>query len=336
MVLPESAYTIIHGQRMCRVLVGMWQLSGHHGFKPAPEPALESMKRYVDAGFTTFDLSDHYGPSEDYVGMFSSANPALIKSSQCLFFTKWVPRPGPMTREVVDRAIGVSLARMQTQKLDMLQFHWWDYGDRRYLDALKHMQKMVKDGRIGILSLTNFDTERLKLIVESGIEIASNQVQFSLVDQRPLVAMAPFCRAHNIQLLTYGTLCGGFFSENWLGKPEPTKAQLDTASKGKYYNMIRAWGGWPLFQELLQVVHSVAQKHNVEIANVAIRWVLDQPAVGGVIVGARLGHSEHIEDTAKTFSFSLDEDDRAKIRKVTEKSRNLFEVMGDCGDEYRG
>ncbi len=73
--------------------------------------------------------------------------------------------------------------------------------------------------------------------------------------------------------------------------------------------MIDAWGGWQLFQELLAILKEIANKHKVSISNVAVRYILDQPTVGGVIVGARLGVSEHIEDNAKVFSFSLDADD---------------------------
>jgi len=51
-------------------------------------------------------------------------------------FTKWVPPPGPMTRNIVESNIDVSLRRMNVEALDMLQFHWWDYEDSRYLDAL--------------------------------------------------------------------------------------------------------------------------------------------------------------------------------------------------------
>ena len=76
-------------------------------------------------------------------------------------------------------------------------------------------------GKLRHLGLTNFDTEHLSRITDAGIRIVSNQVQFSLIDRRPEVAMIPFCQAHEIQLLTYGTLCGGLLTEKYLGQPEP-------------------------------------------------------------------------------------------------------------------
>src|SRR5204863_4441583 len=128
-------------------------------------------------------------------------------------FTKWVPYPGPMSRQTVEQALAVSLRRMSVERLDLLQFHWWDYQDQRYLDALKHLADLRQEGRIRHLALTNFDTERLGVIADAGIRVVSNQVQFSLVDRRPEARMAAFCRDHGIVLLTYGTLLGGLLSE---------------------------------------------------------------------------------------------------------------------------
>jgi aryl-alcohol dehydrogenase-like predicted oxidoreductase len=224
---------------------------------------------------------------------------------------------------------------MNVQSLDLMQFHWWEYRDKNYLDALKYMAELQTEGKIKHLALTNFDTEHLKIITEAGIKIVSNQVQFSLVDRRPEVQMIEFCQQHDIKLFTYGTICGGLLSENYLGKPEPRGFDLTTASLKKYKNMIDAWGGWRLFQELLAILKEIANKHGVSIANVAARYILDKPTVGGVIVGARLGVSEHIEDNAKVFSFSLDDDDRDRINAVSRQSRDLYQIIGDCGDEYR-
>jgi len=68
---------------------------------------------------------------------------------------------------------------------------------------------------------------------------------------------------------------------------------------------------------------------------VATRYVLDKPAVAGVIVGARLGISDHLEDNAKVFDDSLDQDDLLQIDELSDRSRDLMKIIGDCGDEYR-
>jgi len=219
--------------------------------------------------------------------------------------------------------------------LDLLQFHWWDYDDPAYLDALTHMTRLCEEGRIKHLALTNFDTAHVQTITEHGIRIVSNQVQYSLIDLRPEVRMVPFCLEHQITLLTYGTVCGGLLSDAYLGQPEPRSAALNTASLRKYKQMIDAWGGWALFQELLQALRQIADRHGVSIANVAVRYILDRPAVAGVIVGIRLGVAEHLADNARVFDCSLTPDDHEAINAVLVKSRDLYHRIGDCGDEYR-
>ena len=79
----------------------------------------------------------------------------------------------------------------------------------------------------------------------------------------------------------------------------------------------------------------IAEKHRVSIPNVAIRFILDRPAVAGVIVGARLGVAEHRLDNSRVFDFELDAEDREGIFAVTSKSHDLLRRIGDCGDEYR-
>lgn len=334
----DRTYPLTPEMSITRILNGMWQVSGAHGTID-PQAALESMLGYYDDGFYTWDLADHYGPAEDLIGLYRQVLPQMRGEAaldKIQAFTKWVPRPGPMRREMVERAIDVSRERMKVERLDMLQFHWWDYDHPAYLDAMKHMADLQSAGKIRYLALTNFDTQHMATIVDSGVTLVSNQVQYSLIDQRPQVRMAAYCEANAIRLLAYGTLCGGLLTDRYLDQPEPNRAQLTTASLRKYKQMIDKWGGWALFQELLQAMRGIADKHSVSIANVALRWVLDQAAVAGVIAGVRLGISDNRADNARAFDLILDEADTAALEAVTSRSRDLFRRIGDCGDEYRG
>ena len=315
----------------------MWQVSGAHG-EIDPEAAVHAMFSYQDAGFTTWDLADHYGPAEDFVGEFRrrgtrERGDAEVGGVQ--FFTKWVPQPGRMRRSVVEQAVKRSLRRMDIESIDLLQFHWWDYEDAGYLDALSFLADLKQQGLIRHLALTNFDTEHLRLIVERDIPIVSNQVQYSLIDRRPEVATSEYCLAHNIHLLPYGSLAGGLLSERFLGALEPAPGQLNTASLHKYKQMIDIWGGWGLFQELLQTLNNLATAKNLSIANLAVRYVLERPAVAGVIIGARLGLTEHIKENVRAFDLTLDREDMEGIETVLRQGRDLFQFIGDCGDEYR-
>ncbi|MEK0330268.1 MAG: aldo/keto reductase [Nitrosopumilus sp.] len=319
--------------QICRILNGMWQVSGTHG-QIDKTMAIKSMIEYHNNGFTTWDLADIYGPAESFIGEFRrELNSEHIANTQAL--TKFVPNPGPMSKSIVEHYIDQSLQKMNTDTLDLVQFHWWDYNDLSYIDAIEHLFSLKEKQKIKHVGLTNFDTERVKIMTEKGFTPVSNQVQYSILDQRAEKLMVPFCQKHEIKILAYGVLLGGFFSEKYLKADEPTRADLDTASLQKYYNMIQEWGGWELFQELLDVLDTISKKHDCSIANVATRFILNRPAVAGVIIGARLGISEHIEDNTNAFDVKLDSDDLSAISSVTTKAKNLFEIIGDCGGEYR-
>jgi aryl-alcohol dehydrogenase-like predicted oxidoreductase len=324
-------YELAPDLKICRVLNGMWQVAGAHG-PIEPQAAVEEMIKYHEAGFTTWDLADVYGPAEDFIGDLRHRLPEQERQKvQAL--TKWVPEPQRITKQIAQLSIERSLRRMNVSSLDLVQFHWWDYNNPYYIDALKYLSDLRDEGKIKNIGLTNFDTERMQMMKDAGLKVASNQVQYSIVDRRPEVKMAQFCRGNNASLLAYGTICGGLMSERYLGRPEPR--DLDTASLKKYKRMLDAWSGWQLFQELLSTLHVIAQKHGVSIANAATRYILDKPAVAGVIIGARLGIADHRDDNARVSNFRLDKDDNSSIEDVCKKSTNLFEIIGDCGDEYR-
>ena len=195
-----------------------------------------------------------------------------------------------------------------------------------------HLQE---EGAIRNLGVTNFDAKHLAGLLEQDAPIVSNQVSFSVLDTRPTRKMVPVCQQHGVQLLCYGALLGGFLSATWLGRREPSINSLTNISLRKYLPWIYDWGGWELFQELLTALQTVGNKHGVSLSAVALRWVLDQPTVAGVIVGARLGYTQHSADNQQVFTFSLDEDDFAMIESVQRRSTSLFGRFGDCGGEYR-
>lgn len=333
----EHYYRLTHDLKIHRIVNGMWQIAGGHGYIDY-RLALEDMMKYHEDGFTTWDLADIYGPAEDFIGQFKK-NLSDIRENEELkiqALTKWVPHPGKITRSIVTESIESSLKRMDVDSLDLLQFHWWDYNNQYYMDALRFLSEYCDDGTIKNIGLTNFDTAHMQTISDSGLNFVSNQVQYSIIDSRPEVKMIPFCNENNIKILAYGSLCGGLMSERYAGRiQEPSAVELDTMSLRKYKKMIDMWGGWSLFQELLLILKEIAQKYNVDIANIATRYILEKPAVAGVIIGTRLGISDHRNSNTRVFDFSLDRSDYDAIETVCIKSNNLFDVIGDCGDEYR-
>jgi aryl-alcohol dehydrogenase-like predicted oxidoreductase len=155
------------GLKISRVLTGLWQIADleKDGNTLDPHETAKSMLPYVEAGFTTFDMADHYGSAEIITGTFKKEH-ELGQKTQLL--TKWVPKPGKVTREDVRVAIQRSLDRMQLDKLDLLQFHSWVYTDPAWLDCLFWLQELKEEGLIGALGLTNFDSAHLRIAKEEA------------------------------------------------------------------------------------------------------------------------------------------------------------------------
>ncbi|KAK0475286.1 aldo/keto reductase [Armillaria novae-zelandiae] len=323
-----------------RLWTGLWQLSSNAWGSTSASKIRQAMSRHLESGYTAFDMADHYGSAEIIFGQFRQGQRC---PSDIIGATKWcVFKNITPTRDVVETAVRERLQRMQTDHVDLLQFHWQEYGNKDYLPTLQILQDFRHNGLITAIGLCNFDavhTDEICTQLGRGV-IVSNQVQFSLIDTRPLHGMSDVCDRHGLKLLTYGTVCGGFLADKWLNQPEPDSYTGDlTPSQRKYLDMIvKAWGDWTLFQSLLSALRVIGDRHGgVSIANVATRWVLDHHFVGAVIIGARLGISEHPADNSRVFEFALTEEDRAAIETVLECSngRRMISTIGDCGAEYR-
>ncbi|KAI0032004.1 Aldo/keto reductase [Vararia minispora EC-137] len=320
-----------------RLWVGLWQLSST-AWGSAPAPKIRgAMKHHIDHGFTAF--ADHYGSSEILFGQVRESLPA---QPPIVGATKWcVFKDVDPTRAVVEAAVRERVVRMRTTSVDLLQFHWHNYANKGYLTALQHLVDLRSTGIVRNIGLVNFDAIRTdEICTQLGPgAISTHQVQFSLIDTRPLHGMADVCEKHGLKLLTYGTLCGGFLADAWLGQPEPDPYMGKlTPSQRKYLEAIKVWGGWVLFQELLAVLQSIGARHGgASITNIAMRWVLDHPFVGAILVGTRLGVTDHIDDNLRVFALRLTDGDRAEIEVVLARSagRRMITLIGDCGAEYR-
>lgn len=316
-----------------RLLSGLWQVADMEkdGRTLDPEAMAREMKAYAEAGFDTFDMADHYGSAEIIAGHFHDLHrDGKVKAARPVLCTKWCPTPGPMTPDVVRAAVDRARERLRVEKIDLLQFHWWMFQHPGYLDAMQELARLKTEGLIGHLGTTNFDTGHLRLLHDHGIPLVTNQVCFSLLDRRAGAEMSAFCARSGVRLLAYGTLAGGLLTEKWLGRARPS--EVADWSTMKYLRFVEAIGGWDALQAILAATHKIAQKHGVSIGNVATRWVLEQKAVAGVIIGVRLGEREHRADNLKIFDFALDAADH---RLLDEALAQTTPLAGDCGDEYR-
>jgi len=321
---------IARGYAITRVIRGGWQLAGGHG-TIEPERALDDLLAAFDAGVTTFDCADIYTGVEELYGALRTRlreTRGEDTARQLRVHTKLVPDltilPS-VRRSDIEAIVDRSLARLRVERLDLVQFHWWDYNEPRWLDAMGWLDELRRAGKVGLIGGTNFNTAHVREILAADIPLASMQVQYSVLDRRPENGFAALCRAHDVALLCYGTVAGGFLSDRWLGAPEPA-APLANRSLVKYKLIIEDFGGWALFQELLAALRRVADRHGVDIASVASRMALQFPGVAAVIVGAT--SRAHLAANVAAAAIPLTAGDIGEVEAVASRGE------GPIGDVY--
>jgi aryl-alcohol dehydrogenase-like predicted oxidoreductase len=261
------------------------------------------------------------------IGDFRRKYPALAKKIE--INDKAVPDYDSLTTVTARQLEGTvdrSLARLGVERVDMLQFAWWDTKRGDYIAAAKAYADIVKRGKARYLGGINFLTAEIKAMLDAGVPLVSHQLQYSIIDDRAeRSGHIDLCLKHGIKLTCYGVVAGGFISERWLGAPEPGEPYANRSLR-KYKLIIDDFGGWDLFQELLRTLKRIGDKHKASIANVAMRYILDKPAVASVIIGAV--NRSHLADHVELARVRLDDADRAAIAAVTAKRK------GPLGDTY--
>ena len=316
-MMTAEKYELTPGYQISRVLNGCWQLSLGHSLSGALD--MNDVRRafyaLIERGLTTFDCADIYTGAEEFIGSFitelrkrDSFHPDSIQ-----IHTKYVPDIEMLrkvdfafTESIIDR----SLLRLHKDVLDVVQFHWWDYEVPGMIETAGHLVRLREKGKIRNVSVTNFDTEHLAVLVKAGIPVASCQTQYSVFDRRPERKLQSYCAAHGIPLICYGTLSGGFLAERYIGKKRE-EIVPETRSQVKYLQVIEDSLGWEASQKLLLLLKRLADEHHVRISQVAARYILEQPGVAAAVIGVR--NSRHVEDNARIFSFTLSDEERAEI-----------------------
>ncbi len=304
------------------IIKGGWQLAGDHGAVNADQ-AIADMVRFVDAGVTTFDCADIYAGVEEKIGRFRAGlirTRGRVALDNVKIHTKFVPDRDSLARLTladVESGIDRSLLRLGLDRLDLVQFHWWDYAVPGHVEAMGHLNTLRDKGKIDLIGVTNFDVEHLTELCDTT-DIASAQVQYSLLDRRASGNFAALARRRRVSIFAYGVLAGGFLTDAWLSRPDPG-FDFGNRSLVKYRLIIEEFGGWALFQELLTALRAVADRHGADIATIALKATLDRPEVTAAIVGAR--YADRLPQTLHALELRLTDEDRAEIETVRSRAR---------------
>ena len=185
--MSVATQTLRPGYKISRVIRGGWQLAGGHGPVDAAEQ-IEDMIAFADAGITTFDCADIYTGVEEAIGAFRQryrnerGDEAL---GNIRVHTKFVPDLAVLPKidkAYVEKVIDTSLKRLGMERLDIVQFHWWNYDVPRWIETACWLEELRKAGKILRIGGTNFDTERLMampLLMAASISVFSGRLSSS-------------------------------------------------------------------------------------------------------------------------------------------------------------
>lgn len=316
------------GYSISRLVHGGWQFSaGHRLDGVALDAAIELLVESAQRGVTTFDCADIYTGVEELFGRFlrrwaTTSAPAPIQVHTKLV-PDWEALP-TLDRAYVHGIVDRSLRRLGVERLDLVQFYWWRDDIPGMEEAAGWLAELVPAGKIRHVAATNLEADRLRRIIDAGVPLVANQVQYSVLDRRPEHGLATWADAAGVALLCYGGLAGGFLTDGWVGRSDP--AEPGTRSRVKYRLVIEEFGGWDAYQALLSDLAAIAAAHSVPLAAVALRWVLDRPGVAACVVGAT--RPEQMAANALAFSVRLSDAERTRIRT------HLDRAPGPGGDVF--
>lgn len=319
-----------------RTTKGNWQIADDHSDRTFNQDDINNdLTLFVDAGIDTFVCGDIYAGVEERLGKFrenfrqhrgdEAAKKLKVLTTYAPYFLDDEGLKNHSKKDV-EKTVNRSLTRLKQERLDLVQMFWSNYDIPGNVEMAVWLKELQQEGKIHQLGVTNYDMPHLQDIYDAGVDIATHTLQYSLLDSRPLNGMVDLCKKYNTYFLCYGVLAGGLISEKWLGIPDPGKPNFENVSLDKYYRIIQDMGGWDLFQSLLRALEKISLKHQVSIANVSCRYMLDQSQVAALNIGAR--DVSHLKDNLRVFSFQLDPEDNEIINQI------LAKKVGPLGDIY--
>jgi aryl-alcohol dehydrogenase-like predicted oxidoreductase len=270
-----------------------------------------------DAGINFFDTADGYqvGASEIMLGraLKGRRRDAVIATK---FFNPMGPGPNDsgMSRVHIMQSIEDSLNRLQTDYVDLYYIHHVEE-QTPLEEMLRALDDLVRQGKVRYTACSNYQAWRLATALgisktEGLARFSCYQPQYNLVVRDIEQELIPLCDYHGLGVVTWGPLAGGFLS----GKYAPGERQMSGT---------RSEEGWVFLQdffadnadETLATLLDVAGKMARTPAQVAIRWVLDQPVITSVIVGART--MAQLRDNITVSSWSIPAEYKAVLDQVS-------------------
>ena len=285
------------------------------------------LDRFVEAGGTLVDTADVYtaGASEEIIGRWLASRPADVRDQVVLASKGRFPMgEGPndlgLSRRHLAQALDASLRRLGVECLDLYQVHSYDPWTPLE-ETLGFLDDAVRAGKIHYAGLSNFTGWQLQRAVDvaehTGLTVpVTLQPQYSLLVREIEWEIVPAAEANGLGLLPWSPLGGGWLTGKYRRDERPTGATRlgEDPDRGveAYDRRGRVERTWDVVAE----VESVADELGVSMAQVAVAWVLDRPAVSSVLLGART--MEQLEDNLGAADLHLTDEHTRRLDEVSD------------------
>lgn len=299
-----------HGPPVSVIGFGAWPIGGQMG-AVATTDALAALRRSLELGSTLIDTAEGYGPgrSEELIGEAIKG-----RREQVFLATKVSGGDGHLAYQSILRACDASLRRLQTDYLDLFQCHWPD-PRTPVEESMRAMDDLVTAGKIRYVGVSNFDVELLRRCL--GVRhVDSLQPVYNLFQREIEAELVPFCQAHGIGILAYSPLAKGMltgkYSHTAVFPPDDERARLPSHQGDE----------WRAALARVERLTALAHAWEVTTGQLAIAWVLAQPAITVALVGAK--SVRQVEENVGAAALSLSPKQLAAIEQAVGGYRAPF------------
>jgi aryl-alcohol dehydrogenase-like predicted oxidoreductase len=290
-----------------------------HGSQIEEDAARACVHAALDEGITTFDTADVYaqGAAETVLGRALEG----VRRDSIEIFTKtyWPTGDNPnnrgLSRKHIMESLHSSLERLQTDHVDLLQAHRFDY-EAPLEETMRAFDDLVRQGKVHYVGVSEWNAEQIaeavRLADDMGFDrIVSNQPQYSLIWRVIEAEVVPVCEAEGIGQIVWSPLAQGVLTGKYApGGDTPPAGSRATGPEGGEMS-------WLLRDEVLEPVQAYAalcREAGYSPAAVALAWVLQNSNVSSAIVGA--SRPEQIAENVKALDIELEPDFVEAIEKA--------------------
>ena len=292
---------------------GGWEMGkGQYGFVDEKE-AIAAVHKAIDLGVTQFDTAAVYGwgAGEEMMGRALKGRRdrvVLVTKGGRLWDLQTNERRSDSSRAFLEKGLEESLRRLQTDYVDLFLIHWPDT-TRSFQEPMEVFARWKEQGKIRYGGVSNFSVDQLKECLRY-FPLVCDQVGYNIFDRRAEAQVLPFCRENGLGVMAYGSLSYGLLTGTMTS--ETRFAEDDWRSSGQAFSL-------PIFQgedfkRNLQVVErlkALARAHGRTVAQLAVAWVLSNPALTVALTGIR--RPAEIEENVKGADWKLTAEDKAAV-----------------------